>query len=108
MADWREQFEAELRAAEAARAMGNEGRARVCARRAAGILIGEYLHQQQLPDPGPAAYERIRFAAALPSLPPAARQALEWMLHRVDEEFSLPAGVDLISEARRLRSILRL
>jgi hypothetical protein len=38
-----EQIEKEFELAERARANGNEGRARVCARRAAGIAAREYL-----------------------------------------------------------------
>ena len=42
-AKWMAVFEKELSRAEAARTAGNEGRARVCARRAAGLLAYEIL-----------------------------------------------------------------
>jgi len=41
--DWQTEIEAEFEKAEGARRRGNEGQARVCARRAAGIAIREYL-----------------------------------------------------------------
>ena len=42
MADWKEKLQKEFERAQIARASGNEGQARVCARRAAGIAIREY------------------------------------------------------------------
>ena len=41
--NWQLNIEAEFEKAEQARRRGNEGQARVCARRAAGIAIREYL-----------------------------------------------------------------
>ena len=41
MADWKVEVETEFERAKAARARGNEGQARVCARRAAGIASEE-------------------------------------------------------------------
>ena len=43
---WEAFYKAEMQNAEAARRSGNEGKARVCARRAAGAVIGEYLIQR--------------------------------------------------------------
>jgi hypothetical protein len=42
LADWKEALEKELQMAADARARGNQGQARVCARRAAGVVIREY------------------------------------------------------------------
>jgi len=42
MNDWKDKLEIEFERAETARSSGNEGQARVCARRAAGIAIREY------------------------------------------------------------------
>ncbi len=93
---------AELEAAKTARADGNEGKARVCARRAAGIAIGEYLRERGLPDPGPGAYDRIRFLAAHPEVAPRLREIANHLILRVDEEFQLPDQIDLIAEAQEL------
>ncbi len=107
-AEWETRFEDELRAAEAARAAGNEGKARVCARRAAGIVIGVYLQRKGWPDPGPSAYDRLRFLADRPEVPAAARRIVEHLILRVDENFQLPEGIDLIAEARALPSVLQI
>ncbi len=106
--EWETRFEAELRAAEAARAAGNEGKARVCARRAAGIAIGEFLRRQECPAPSPSAYDRLRFVADHPALPPAARRIVAHLVLRVDENFQLPEEIDLIAEARALPAVLKL
>ncbi len=92
----------ELERGAAARQEGLEGRARVCARRAAGAAIREYLALRGLEAPGPSAYELLAVLHDLPEVPPAARQAGELLLARVDEAFSLPANVDLLAEAERL------
>ena len=42
--NWEARFQSELHQAEMARALGNEGKARVCARRAAGIA-GHFLER---------------------------------------------------------------
>ena len=47
MADWQEKLNLEFQRAEDARAKNNEGQARVCARRAAGIAIREYFNPQR-------------------------------------------------------------
>jgi hypothetical protein len=43
---WENEYQKELSRAISANMEGNEGMARVCARRAARIIIGEYLHRQ--------------------------------------------------------------
>jgi hypothetical protein len=99
---WEVTFTHELLLAEEARAKGNEGMARVCARRAAGIAAGEYFQQQGLPTPGPSAYDRLKFLRDYPSASPGARQAAGYLLTRVTTEWDLPVDVDLVAEARRI------
>ncbi len=98
----------ELEHAERARALGQEGKARVCARRAAGIAARLYLSQHGRIVRTPSAYDVLKLLMEEPSLAPELRQAAEHLTLRVDEDFKLPAEVDLISEARRLcASLLR-
>jgi len=97
---WRDQFNTELEHAEAARASGNEGKARVCARRAAGIVIGEYLRRMQISFPNASAYDRIKFLISQESLSPEIRGVLEHFLLRIDIDHNLPIDADLIGEAR--------
>ncbi|MEW5868322.1 MAG: hypothetical protein AB1894_03540 [Chloroflexota bacterium] len=100
--DWKVRFEDEIHHAEDARADGNEGMARVCARRAAGIAIGEYLRRQGMPTGEPSAYERLKNLRLDPRLPPDLVESVEHLLLRVTPEHNLPVQADLIAEARRL------
>lgn len=92
--------------AEQARAAGNEGRARVCARRAAGIAAREYLERRGQAIRTPSAYDLIKLLVEDSSLPLNLRTAAAHLTLRVDEEFKLPADVDLIAEARELCAAL--
>lgn len=103
----------ELNRGVAARQAGLEGQARVCARRAAGAAIREFLELQDLPVPGPSAVDLL---AGLPLLTepgevlevegPQIRKAAEHLLTRVDETFALPEDVDLLEQARWLAGAL--
>lgn len=95
-------IEEELARGEAARGEGFEGRARVCARRAAAAAVREYLEINRLAVPGPGAIELLSELLVHPGIAPQARQSAEYLLMRVDESFSLPAEIDLLTEARHL------
>lgn len=103
---WQDQFNKELDHAEAARASGNEGKARVCARRAAGIVIGEYMRRRQISFSQTSAYDRIKYLISQESLSPEARLVLEHFLLRIDTDHNLPIDADLIGEARWLSETL--
>ena len=94
--------DAELAIAEKSRLSGFEGRARVSARRAAGIVIREYLHSQGTQGGSPSAYDLLQIMRSQPGLNPEIQQAIDYLLMRVDEDFQIPAQVDLIAETRRL------
>ncbi|MEW6031216.1 MAG: hypothetical protein ACOYZ8_04980 [Chloroflexota bacterium] len=102
MADWKVQIEEELARAERARARNNEGQARVCARRAAGLAAREYLEQTGAPVRTNSAYELLKLLADQPRLAPDLRRAAVHLTLRVTEEFKLPVEVDLIVEAKKL------
>jgi hypothetical protein len=104
--NWQTQINSELEQAEASRLSGNEGKARVCARRAAGIAIGEYINRKGLPNPDLSAYDRLQFIVDLPGVSPRAREISQHLLLRVDEEFKLPIDADLIAETYELIKIL--
>ena len=103
---WVIEYKNELARAETARNQGNEGRARVCARRAVGIVIGEYLHRNGFPVNNTSAYDRIQLLAVQPSLSTEIHTLLEHFLIRVTDEHQLPIDVDLIMDARRLAQVL--
>ena len=94
-------IESELEQAERARLAGNEGRARVCARRAAGIAARGFLaRHMRLPDRS--AYTALQALADYPGLAPDLRSAALHLVLRVTEEFTLPEDADLIADARKL------
>lgn len=99
---WKNQINSELSQAEAARASGNEGKARVCARRAAGLAVEEYLRRQGVRlEPG-SAYTNLRYLADMPDISPGMRLVVGHFLEHVTTEHSLPVDADLIAEARWL------
>ena len=102
MSDWRTDFEMEITRAESARAKKNEGQARVCARRAAGIVLREYFARMGIPVRSPSAYDLLNLLAEQPLLPLDAKRAASSLTQRVDERFNLPTEADLIAEARKL------
>ncbi|HEX8992502.1 MAG TPA: hypothetical protein VF784_12555 [Anaerolineales bacterium] len=97
---WRTDIESEFEKANRARLAGNEGQARVCARRAAGIAAREYFLRRGSPVRTPSAYEVLQAVAADADVPARVRVASAWLTRRVDEEFKLPPDVDLVAEAR--------
>ncbi len=104
--DWFTKFQDELNIAKAARQAGNEGKARVCARRAAGIAIGEYLQRQGRPTPGPSALDRLQLLITLPDISARVTEIAGHLTLRVNEEFKLPINADLISETYELVELL--
>ena len=102
MTDWKEQLRLEFERADAARANGNEGQARVCARRAAGIAIREDYTRRGQHVRTPSAYDLLQMLADEPQLSPELKQAATYLTLRVTEEFKLPVDVDLLEEARKL------
>ncbi len=101
--EWKSQFESEIARAEEARAAGKEGMARVCARRAAGIIIGEYFARRGAPPGTPSAYDRLRQFSALPETSPQAAATANRLVLRVTPEYTLPVEADLIADALWLR-----
>jgi len=99
--DWQSQLEAEFEKAGQARARENEGQARVCARRAAGIAIREYLSRRGVRPPSTSAYDLLNLIKEDPALAPDLKRIADHLTLRVTEEFKLPLDVDLVAEARR-------
>ena len=95
-------IEAELEHAELARLTGNEGRVRVCARRAAGIAARKFLARHALRLRDRSAYTSLQALAEFPGLAPDLRIAALHLVTRVNEEFTLPVDADLIADARKL------
>ena len=100
MADWQSEIQTEFERAELARQRNNEGQARVCARRAAGIAIREYLSRRGIRPPSTSAHDLLNFIKEDPLLPADLRQTAAYLTLRVTEEFKLPVDVDLVAKSR--------
>ena len=95
-------IQAEFERAEQARAKNNEGQARVCARRAAGIAIRDYLTRRGTHTSSTSAYDLLNLLKEDALLPPDLKLVADHLTLRVTEEFKLPVDADLIAEARIL------
>ena len=102
MKDWQSEMQAEFERAGQARTRGNEGQARVCARRAAGIAAREYFTRRGERIRTPSAYDLLNRLAQDPSLSNELRRSAGYLTLRVNQEFTLPVNVDLVAEARNL------
>ena len=101
MSSWQSDIQAEFEKASQARERGNEGQARVCARRAAGIAIREYLSRGGIRPPSSSAYDLLNLIKGDPALSPKLKLLADHLTIRVTEEFKLPVDVDLVEEAKK-------
>ena len=97
-------IEQELFCAENARLTANEGKARVCARRAAGIAVRTLLATAGIPVPDPSAYSVLAQLNHLDWVPVDIKECARHLLTRVRSDYSLPPNVDLIADARKIIS----
>jgi hypothetical protein len=95
-------IEAELEAGEVALGEGNLGRARVCARRAAGLGIRAWYQRQEGPGWGGDAMTQLVRLRAEPAAPRPVRQAAERLTTKVDRDHQLPFDNSPIEDARRI------
>ena len=102
MTDWQEKIQKEFELAEQARARKNEGQARVCARRAAGIAIREHLTRRGIRPPSTSSYDLLNLLKDDPLLSSDLKLIADHLTLRVTEEFKLPVDADLVAEARTL------
>lgn len=95
----RRRIEAELQAARTARANGNEGRARVCARRAAGHAIRGYREAIGPTGDDHSAYFLLHWIAGQASLDPSLRASAARLAVRVTPAHDLPHPQDPLTDA---------
>ena len=93
------QIKEELLLAKQSRKEGNEGRARVCARRAAGAAAGAYLTRQGMAKKTDNAYLSLQTLKQMENFPDRIQIAINRLLQRVDGNYQLPPEIDLIHEA---------
>lgn len=96
--DWRKLTNQELEMAKSARLNGNEGRARVCARRAAGHVAGEYIVRNHIHFESESALERLRYLQSSPEINSSQCETISHFLVHTTPEHQLPIDADLIED----------
>jgi len=94
------QIQGELLLAKQSRKEGNEGRARVCARRAAGTAAQLFLARQQKIVKVENSFQSLKTLKDKEELPDRVQLAVSRLIQRVNEDHQLPAEIDLVHEAR--------
>ena len=92
--------DSEIAAAVAARRQGNEGRARVCARRAAGAAVAAYIAATTGRNPPQNTIELLQWFSSQPSVADTLRSAAGRLTIRVGEDHRLPHPEDALADAR--------
>lgn len=96
----RAEIRRELQNAEAALRIGNQGKARVCARRGAGIAIGYWLERHSGDRWGMDAMSRLAHVREDPTLPENVRAAALRLTTRITEQFTLPFSTSPLDDCR--------
>jgi hypothetical protein len=96
------QIETEFSAAREALTLLNDGRARVCARRAAGKAVAWFLIAFPHPAWGNDAMTQLRALSADGSFPDAVRTAALRLTTKIDPQFSYPSPVAAIDDAQAI------
>jgi hypothetical protein len=96
----------ELENAEKAMSAKLPGRARVCCRRAAAQAITLYCLTHQVNLPAETVLDKIRTFRTYPELAPGIHTTLDHLLLRVNSDFEIPGGIDLLHETRCLVDFL--
>ena len=96
------EIETELAQARKAREAGNEGQARVCARRAAGIAIREWYKRRIGSGWSGDALKQLQRLQEDRLVPEAIRAAARRLTTKVDLDHKLPFEDDPIEDARRI------
>jgi hypothetical protein len=100
--DVRKAIDLELARADQARLAGNEGMARVCARRAAGIAIREYFTRNHIEITDPSAISLLTRLIQMESTPAEIKSIVDSLLTRVTPDYRLPIPIDLTACTKQL------
>lgn len=102
---WHQQFNDEITTALTARQKGKEAMARVCARRAANIVIKEYLSQHNV-NPSTNVIQNLKVLKTTLQDDHSLQPIIEHLILKVSPDFTLPNDIDLIEDTIALRKIL--
>jgi hypothetical protein len=103
---WQADANAEIRAARDALQSGLPGRARVAARRAAGISLAEYNLWRDFTEHTQNYYDLLLAFSTHAGVPVEIREIAQRLCQRVDEAHTLPKNFDLVADAERVISFV--
>lgn len=86
---------------------GNEGRVRVCARRAAGQAIAWFLSAEPRTGWGTDAMRQLERLRDEPEFPPEVREAARRLTTKISEKFTYPFATDPLADAGLIVAHLR-
>jgi hypothetical protein len=95
-----QRIRAEMEDAQRSRQQGNEGRARVCARRAAGWAVGWFVETNHLAEPHQNALDHLHWLTTFPEVTQGLKDAAGRLTTKINEDGSLPHAVDPLEDAR--------
>ena len=99
---WREKIEQEFAKATEGLQSGNDGLARVCARRAVALASQHWAEQRNLPDWQGDAMHQLRQIQGETSFPLFVREAAQRLLTKVTEQAQSPRTINPIADARMI------
>lgn len=97
-----DKVEQEMAQATLARQQGKEGRARVCARRAAGWAVAAYRRRELGLAPDSNAYQMLCWFQGVTEAPCGLREAASRLTTRVTTDYTLPHSQDPLEDANLL------
>ncbi len=100
------QIEKEFATAEHAKITGNDGMARVCARRAVGIATTFWLQTNPRQGWGVDAMSQLRFLALDDAMPQEVRDAAKRLTTKITEQFTSPFSTNPINDSKIIISHL--
>ncbi|TAK56731.1 MAG: hypothetical protein EPO24_10735 [Bacteroidetes bacterium] len=96
----RERISKEMTLAETFRKQGNEGRARVCARRAVGIALVWYYESRKINITNPDVIELMKRVLSDSIVPDDVQQAAQRLSAKITSEFQYASSSDPLADAR--------
>jgi phospholipase/carboxylesterase len=102
LGDTKKKIDGEMQKAFDSRSDGNEGRARVCARRAAGFAIGPYFQIQTGETEPSSAYDLLRWLADRNEISYEVREAARRLTVQVTPDHNLPHPEDPLNDAKEI------
>ena len=107
MSDWASKIRAELERGIKAEAAGNDGMARVCARRAAGWAANAYLERKGLDIPAISGFEILLYLMESDLVSGENRERMKWLTRSLEKNESegesyWPLNINLLEEAEKL------